>query len=65
MTEPTSEWDTAAGHAVALYANCCIESSRGQLEYNKKESYLNDSFIVTNQDFKHLIDVFKPIALEQ
>ena len=62
---PTSEWDTAAGHAVALYANCCIESSRGQLEYNKKESYLNDSFIVTNQDFKHLIDVFKPIALEQ
>ena len=62
---PTSEWDTAAGHAVALYAGCYIESSRGQLEYNKKESYLNDSFIVTNKNFKYLIDVFKYAALRK
>ena len=62
---PTSEWDTAAGHAVALYAGCYIESSRGQLEYNKKESYLNDSFIVTNKNFKRLIDVFKSAALRK
>lgn len=44
---PTMEWDTAAGHAIALYANCSVlQFDTGEsLLYNKK-NLLNPWFIV-------------------
>lgn len=44
---PTMEWDTAAGHAIALYAGCEVESwpQRAPLIYNK-ENLLNPFFRV-------------------
>jgi 3'(2'), 5'-bisphosphate nucleotidase len=50
---PTSEWDTAAAHAVVKAAGgvCVVydESQKtelGDLQYNSKESLLNPFFIV-------------------
>jgi len=47
---PTMEWDTAAGHAVALYAGCEIteKDEKTPLIYNKKE-LLNPWFIVKHK----------------
>jgi 3'(2'), 5'-bisphosphate nucleotidase len=43
---PTSEWDTAAGHAVLLAAGGhVIATEGGALRYNAKESLLNPFFI--------------------
>ncbi|MDY6801698.1 MAG: 3'(2'),5'-bisphosphate nucleotidase CysQ [Bacteroidota bacterium] len=44
---PTMEWDTAAGHAIALYAGCEIleNGQKTPLIYNKK-NLLNSWFIV-------------------
>ncbi|MGA9851985.1 MAG: 3'(2'),5'-bisphosphate nucleotidase CysQ [Gammaproteobacteria bacterium] len=43
---PTSEWDTAAGHAVLLAAGGQVISVDGNpLGYNRKESLLNPHFI--------------------
>jgi len=44
---PTMEWDTAAGHAIALYSGCKItqQDEKTPLSYNKKE-LLNPWFIV-------------------
>jgi len=44
---PTMEWDTAAGHAVALFsgANVTKEDQKTDLDYNK-ENLLNPFFIV-------------------
>ena len=44
---PTMEWDTAAGHAVALYAGCEVEAwpAKTPLVYNK-ENLLNPFFRV-------------------
>jgi 3'(2'), 5'-bisphosphate nucleotidase len=46
---PTMEWDTAAGHAVAKYADCKIYDygTNKELEYNK-ENLLNPWFVVEN-----------------
>lgn len=45
---PTSEWDTAAGHAVAAIAGAKVTQADGSaLLYNQKESYLNPHFIVS------------------
>lgn len=44
---PTSEWDTAAAHAVALAAGAEVLTLEGEaLMYNQKESLLNPYFIV-------------------
>ncbi|WP_258807288.1 3'(2'),5'-bisphosphate nucleotidase CysQ [Pseudidiomarina sp. CB1] len=44
---PTSEWDTAAAHAVALAAGAEVLTLNGEpLQYNQKESLLNPYFIV-------------------
>lgn len=45
---PTSEWDTAAAHAVILAAGGEVvdAQTQAQLEYNTKESLLNPFFIV-------------------
>lgn len=44
---PTSEWDTAAGHAIALYSGATITKADGKevLKYNKQD-LLNPWFIV-------------------
>ena len=43
---PTSEWDTAAGHAVLLAAGGQVINTDGEpLSYNSKESLLNPFFI--------------------
>ncbi len=43
---PTSEWDTAAAHAVVLAAGGHIVALDGRpLQYNRKESYLNPEFV--------------------
>jgi len=44
---PTSEWDTAAAHAVVLAAGGQIVTLDNRpLQYNRKESFLNPEFIV-------------------
>ncbi|MRX27162.1 3'(2'),5'-bisphosphate nucleotidase CysQ [Kangiella sp. HZ709] len=45
---PTSEWDTAAAHAVVKYAGgeCLNYETNKELMYNQKESLLNPYFIV-------------------
>lgn len=44
---PTSEWDTAAAHAVALAAGAEVVTTDGEpLQYNQKASLLNPYFIV-------------------
>lgn len=43
----TSEWDTAAGHAVVLHAGGSVVTLDGNaLDYNTKESVLNPAFFV-------------------
>lgn len=43
---PTSEWDTAAGHAVVLEAGGCVVDPDGRpLRYNVREGVINPSFI--------------------
>jgi 3'(2'), 5'-bisphosphate nucleotidase len=44
---PTMEWDTAAGHAVAKFANCKVYNynTNEELQYNK-ENLLNPWFVV-------------------
>jgi len=43
---PTSEWDTAAGHAVVLEAGgCVVDFSGTPLRYNAGETLTNPSFM--------------------
>ena len=43
---PTSEWDTAAGHAVLDAAGGQVVDTRGRpLRYNETDSLLNDWFL--------------------
>tara|TARA_Y100000996_G_C22546749_1_gene652149 strand:- start:1613 stop:2374 length:762 start_codon:yes stop_codon:yes gene_type:complete len=45
----TSEWDVAAGSAIVKYAGGSTKTLDGrELEFNRKESYLNQHFIVSN-----------------
>jgi 3'(2'), 5'-bisphosphate nucleotidase len=44
---PTSEWDTAAAHALVLAAGGCVVTLDNRpLQYNRKASLLNPEFIV-------------------
>jgi len=45
---PTMEWDTAAGHAIAAYADCRVYDyvTGTELKYNK-QNMLNPWFVVT------------------
>ena len=56
---PTSEWDTAAGHAVAIYAGAKVYAYNGFLEYNKKSNYINSSFLVSNKKYSNSLSIFK------
>ena len=43
---PTSEWDTAAGHAVVLEAGGCVVDLSGvPLRYNARDTMINPSFM--------------------
>lgn len=47
---PTSEWDTAAGHAVLKAAGGQVTDTRGRpLRYNETDSLLNDWFVAYGQ----------------
>ncbi len=49
---PTMEWDTAAGHAIALAAGCTMtEAGNGAPVCYNKENLLNPYFIVRAADF--------------
>lgn len=53
---PTSEWDTAAGHAVVLHAGGKVVTIDGApLLYNQKESLLNPYFYVIGPSDRDLL----------
>jgi len=57
---PTSEWDTAAAHAVVLAAGGDIVTLDGKpLRYNTGKSLLNPEFLVIADDSKNWLEVFK------
>jgi 3'(2'), 5'-bisphosphate nucleotidase len=54
---PTSEWDTAAGEAIAMYAGGSMKKVDGSLmTYNKKKNLKNENFIVAKNE--ELVDLF-------
>ena len=56
---PTSEWDTAAAHAVVLAAGGKVLQLNGQpLRYNLKESLLNPEFLVIADAARDYASVF-------
>jgi 3'(2'), 5'-bisphosphate nucleotidase len=60
---PTSEWDTAAAHAVVIAAGGRIVKLDGQpLEYNRKESLLNPEFLVIADPDRDWLGLFRDYA---
>jgi 3'(2'), 5'-bisphosphate nucleotidase len=56
---PTSEWDTAAAHAVVLAAGGKVVKLDGSpLQYNQKDSLLNPEFLVIADDTRDYLSVF-------
>lgn len=56
---PTSEWDTAAAHAVVLAAGGKVIQLNGEpLRYNLKESLLNPEFLVIADEARDYAAVF-------
>ena len=53
---PTMEWDTAASHAVAEFADCVVLRlpDKKPIEYNKQD-LLNPWFVVYNQNLDSLV----------
>ncbi len=59
---PTSEWDTAAAHAVVTAAGGSIIKLDGQaLEYNRKDSLLNPEFLVIADPDRDWLTPFRDI----
>jgi 3'(2'), 5'-bisphosphate nucleotidase len=57
---PTSEWDTAAAHAVVMAAGGQIVKLDGQpLEYNRKDSLLNPEFLVIADSDRDWVGMFR------
>jgi 3'(2'), 5'-bisphosphate nucleotidase len=57
---PTSEWDTAAAHAVVLAAGGRIVRLDGSpLQYNLKASYLNPEFLVYADESRDWLRLFR------
>ena len=57
---PTSEWDTAAAHAVVLAAGGRIITLDGRpLQYNRKESFLNPEFLVIGDPDRNWLNLFR------
>lgn len=60
---PTSEWDTAAAHAVVLAAGGRIVTLQGRpLQYNLKESFLNPEFLVIADPERDWLALFRGYA---
>ncbi|MDZ4731841.1 MAG: 3'(2'),5'-bisphosphate nucleotidase CysQ [Xanthomonadales bacterium] len=60
---PTSEWDTAAAHAVVVAAGGKVVKLDGSpLQYNLKESLLNPEFLVIADDSRDYVNVFGSYA---
>jgi 3'(2'), 5'-bisphosphate nucleotidase len=56
---PTSEWDTAAAHAVVVAAGGQVVKLDGEpLRYNQKESMLNPEFLVIGDDSQDYVSIF-------
>lgn len=56
---PTSEWDTAAAHAVVAAAGGSIVTLDGRsLQYNRKASYLNPEFLVIGDPERDWLALF-------
>ena len=56
---PTSEWDTAAAHAVVAAAGGQVLTLDGQpLRYNRKDSLLNPDFLVIADPGRNFLEVF-------
>ena len=48
---PTSEWDTAAGEAIAKAAGAIVvDLNNNQIQYNKEKGFLNPNFIVASNE---------------
>jgi len=59
----TSEWDTAAAHAVVNAAGGHVVKLDGQpLQYNRKDSLLNPNFLVYGDPQREFADVFADYA---
>jgi 3'(2'), 5'-bisphosphate nucleotidase len=57
---PTSEWDTAAAHAVVNAAGGQIITLNGEpLQYNRKESLLNPEFLVIADPSRDWLNLFR------
>ena len=57
---PTSEWDTAAAHAVVNAAGGRIIKLDGEaLEYNHKDSLLNPEFLVIADEKRDWLALFR------
>jgi len=57
---PTSEWDTAAAHAVVVGAGGKVVKLDGQpLRYNQKDSLLNPDFLVIADESRDYVSVFR------
>ena len=57
---PTSEWDTAAAHAVVVAAGGQIVTLEGRpLQYNQKASFLNPDFVVFADAGRDWIALFR------
>lgn len=60
---PTSEWDTAAAHAVVVAAGGKVVKLDGQpLQYNLKDSLLNPEFLVIADDSRDYVSIFRDYA---
>jgi 3'(2'), 5'-bisphosphate nucleotidase len=61
---PTSEWDTAAGQAVAVAAGARVETPQGAtLRYNSRDGLLNPSFLAyadPDRDWRSLCPAARP-----
>lgn len=59
---PTSEWDTAAAHAVVLAAGGHVVALDGRaLQYNRKESYLNPEFVAYGDPNRNWLQLFAQV----
>jgi 3'(2'), 5'-bisphosphate nucleotidase len=62
---PTSEWDTAAAHAVVLAAGGRVVTLDGRpLQYNRKASYLNPEFLAIGDPGRDWLALFEDYSEE-
>lgn len=52
-TTKTQEWDTAAGHIIALEGGAIIQTLSGEPFLYNKENLFNPTFLIRNKDVKN------------